>query len=746
MPRPKKPGAPEPKKRSRNGCWPCKARKVKCDEARPTCVNCQKQGDTCDYSIKLNWEGRGKKKSDGAAGTGQIDFNAGIISLGPSRPSFSIEIAPAKVNTPSDFENGSTEQSPSSHTAPPDMSMIDPALVGSGGPLYSDVMFGGIRTQMDQGYAQSYERYHASTTPSLERPAKRSRNEQDIIYSPTMPPPNYTSFPSYGTDAGSLTSPPSNAGTPSSHSDDGSKPYSGRPSSLSSQNSPGLRRLSVNSLLSGPPGIPAKDDRGLGSSNSSQSWPPTVQDETTTWGIDRGIKDLDVGKNDDMNAISGSAPTPTRDHLELILDCDGNNQPVEFGFGSETAFESGGYYNKPVSISIPRTLEPLPAKLLENPMNLLYFHHFINHTADCLVPHNCSSNPFKAILPRMAVSDPNLLSLLLAYSASHRARLLRQPEPAIRIALYVQDVFPSLRRALSDPQMIVSDSNLATAVMLTSLEIVSPKAFGVAVPWEKHLDTARQIISSRCKVRDRRISSDEKVSSFLWSWFSYLAVLGSLSGGNMSSNWILDFEVDEREDYQIDCILGFTGRCVRILAKIADFARTCDRLRVGQANWQPSDDIEFSATALLKELDVSRQHPAKPCTHIQSKDEAAYQWDILEMSATNEAFHWAGMIHIHRRLLGKTSSHPDVQTAVREVLGALYKVRPGSSAEACLLFPMFTAGCDVQEQAKRAYVLERIKNVERLGMTQVHQARSLMERVWETGKPWETLVAGEFFG
>jgi hypothetical protein len=27
-----------------------------------------------------------------------------------------------------------------------------------------------------------------------------------------------------------------------------------------------------------------------------------------------------------------------------------------------------------------------------------------------------------------------------------------------------------------------------------------------------------------------------------------------------------------------------------------------------------------------------------------------------------------------------------------------------------------------------------------------HKARALMERVWETGKPWETLVAGEFLG
>jgi hypothetical protein len=131
---------------------------------------------------------------------------------------------------------------------------------------------------------------------------------------------------------------------------------------------------------------------------------------------------------------------------------------------------------------------------------------------------------------------------------------------------------------------------------------------------------------------------------------------------------------------------------------------------------------------------------------MQSTGEAAYQWDSLEMDATNQAYHWAGHVHLHRRILGKPSSHPDVQNAVREIFGALYKVRRGSNAESCLLFPMFTAGCDTQDEKQRADILERIKGVERLGMTQVHKARALMERVWETGKPWETLVAGEFFG
>jgi hypothetical protein len=354
----------------------------------------------------------------------------------------------------------------------------------------------------------------------------------------------------------------------------------------------------------------------------------------------------------------------------------------------------------------------------------------------------------------MAVQNDNLLNLLLAYSASHRARLLRQPEPATRIALWVQDIFPSLRHALDEPSEIISDANLATAIMLASLEIISPQAFGVPVPWQNHLDTARQMIAARGgPQRMQTESRSDKVSSFLWSWFAYLDVLGSFSGGRSSpsSTWILDYETDEENDYQIDCILGFTSRCVRILSKIAELAKICDAERIEpdhsiRENWQPSEDVVARAEKLATDLAASRLHPAKACTHMRSTGEAAYQWDSLEMSATNEAFHWGGLVHLHRRVLGKPSAHHDVQTAVREIFGALYKVRRGSAAEGCLLFPMFTAGCDTTDEKQRADILDRFKCVERYGMTQVHKARALMEEVWKTGKPWETLVAGEFFG
>ncbi|KAH8665225.1 fungal-specific transcription factor domain-containing protein [Tricladium varicosporioides] len=859
MPRPKRVGAPEPKRRSRTGCWPCKTRKVKCDEARPVCVNCQRQGETCDYSIRLNWDGRGKKKGEGssAGGFSQIRFSTpeSVSQLPQKSSPTTSRSANVESATYINIEGvEGAQKNPLSGSEPPSQagffripppayhsdSMIDPNFKHTGSQIVTQPESSFAQPRFDFNHTQIYERYHAnspnpgapatlpavsklcrsfsqdelgnsptetcilspnlssfshksssfgnldspiSTTPfycstqennddsqddkpGYTRPPKRIRYQpgQELTLSaePSMPPPILSPVPPQGAEARNssynFSTTSSTPLTPaSSHSDDGFKGQGSKPSPRTSHDSPDVRRLSVNSLLSGPPGIPYQSTPN--SNPEVLSWPEQYQDvyqDTNTWGIDRGIKDLDIGKNDDMNAISGSSPAAMRDHLELVLNDDGGFMPVEFGFGMEmnnTVFENGGYYDKPVSISIPRALEPLPSKLLENPMNLLYFHHFLNHTAGCLIPHNCSSNPFKSILPRMAVQDDNLLNLLLAYSASHRARLLRQPEPATRIALWVQDIFPNLRKALDNPDEIISNANLATAIMLASLEIISPKAFGVAVPWQKHLDTARQIIAARGGPRGMHFASRrDKVASFLWSWFAYLDVLGSLSGpANASSAWILDYEIAGEDEYNIDCILGFTSKCVRILAKIAELARVCDGQRIRSnltidPDWRPSEDTIARADKLEADLSESRLHPSKPCTHMQSSGEAAYQWDSIEMSATNEAFHWAGLVHLHRRILGKPSSHPDVQQAVREIHGALCKVRRGGSAEACLLFPMFTAGCDTEDKKQKMDILERLKGVERFGMTQVHKARTLMERAWETGNPWETLIAGEFFG
>lgn len=320
------------------------------------------------------------------------------------------------------------------------------------------------------------------------------------------------------------------------------------------------------------------------------------------------------------------------------------------------------------------------------------------------------------------------MGLLLAYSASHRARLLQQPEPATRIALWVQDIFPNLRHALNDPNRIVSNSNLASAIMLASLEIISPKAFGIAVPWRQHLETAREMIAAR----GGSALMNSAVSNFLLRWFSYLDVIGSLIGGptdiasSTNSSWAVNYDSYRDDENQIDCLLGFTGRCISTLAKIAELARICAVTRIGpdhniREDWKPCEEIKERAEKLISDTEEALSSTmVQPCQHMHSVGGATDQWDTRQMVAVNEAYHWAGLVHLHRRVLGKPSDHPDVQMAVREILGtALYKIRKGSTAEACLLFPMFTAGCDAHDVTQKALVMDRMMGVEEFGMSQV---------------------------
>jgi hypothetical protein len=382
----------------------------------------------------------------------------------------------------------------------------------------------------------------------------------------------------------------------------------------------------------------------------------------------------------------------------------------------------------------------------------------------------------------VAVENTNLLHLLLAYSASHRARLLSHPEPANRIALWVQDVFPSLRHALDDlSNTEISNANLATAIMLASLEIISPSTFGVSVPWQNHLSIARSIIKCRGG-GPKSVSRKDPVTFFLTRWLAYLDVLGSLSGqrneeplfgGNYwrRSSTAVPLPPSEREiygtddenDFTIDCLLGFTTRCVSILARIATLARECEWQRIDSATgkakpeWQPPREISEEADELRVDLDNSRVHPQPKCTqHVSSDPEngglygngvGVHEHDEgTGLEYTNAAFHWAGQIHLLRRIYNLPRSDEEVQHAVRQIVEALQRVPQGGNAEACLLFPMFTAGVEAEDQSIRDTVLGRIKGVEEFGMCQVGRARALMEEVWKTGKEWEGLVQGEFFG
>jgi hypothetical protein len=115
------------------------------------------------------------------------------------------------------------------------------------------------------------------------------------------------------------------------------------------------------------------------------------------YGYDCGRRDLDLGKNDDFAAV------------QRAISLDHSSMPDSSRLA---AFTKGGYYARPVPITISRVLTPLPSVLLGNSVNLMYFHHFLNHTARVLVPDDCPNNPLATVLPasRYPVPDSPVLS------------------------------------------------------------------------------------------------------------------------------------------------------------------------------------------------------------------------------------------------------------------------------------------------------------------------------------------------
>lgn len=320
----------------------------------------------------------------------------------------------------------------------------------------------------------------------------------------------------------------------------------------------------------------------------------------------------------------------------------------------------------------------------------------------------------------------------------------------------MQDIFPALRRALNDPTQSISNANIATGIMLASLEIVSPTVFGYQIPWQRHLGLARDLIADRPDgIRwTRSWTEEDQVRAFLWSWLAYLDVMGTLSGGRHDGSvaWILEYQKDEYEEEwdEVDCIMGMTTQAVYVLAKIAELAKECDALRAkdppaeGKA-WKPPKDIVPRAWAVENEAMTSMARPPQPCKHLHASGNVA-RWEQRDITALNEAYHWAGLVHLHRRVLAKPSTHEDVQASVLKIHACLSMVPLGSNAEASILFPLFTAACETMEEENRAMVRQRLRSLNRIGFLVADRASKLIEEVWKTGQSWEALLTTEFIG
>ena len=333
----------------------------------------------------------------------------------------------------------------------------------------------------------------------------------------------------------------------------------------------------------------------------------------------------------------------------------------------------------------------------------------------------------------MAISYPNLLKVLLAYSALNRALLLDHPPPINRINMFLQEVFLALQHSLKDISVLYSEESLAITIMLATMEETCGSHKPYSQPRRAHLRGARSLITHF----DERRRGDDKILAFLGRWFTYLDTISGLMQGrsdrdgqfsetndqsdlraslsHLEARILKEFNTPEKADGWIDCPSGLSRRCLLSLAKV--------RYIVGKAKLarceaqKPADTLStLSSEATSFQLELKRQNIANsiPCKHGDI-------WDFYAMTTINRAFELAGLVHLNRELFGLELSHSEVKIPVKMILTSLHTIQKGSPNEACLLFPLVTAACacDIHSRELKELVVERFISMARLPMVQV---------------------------
>lgn len=147
-----------------------------------------------------------------------------------------------------------------------------------------------------------------------------------------------------------------------------------------------------------------ESDHTRNESMAAQSkWQAYLTSVTDNYGLDSGRPDHDLALNNDHAAIDINSSV---DKVSSRGRHEGSSSPTSMhSLPGVQKPDFSGYYASPVPINVPRYLSPLPSSLLKNPINLLYFHHFLNHTSKMLVPHDCDNNPFVSVLPSSKLAN-----------------------------------------------------------------------------------------------------------------------------------------------------------------------------------------------------------------------------------------------------------------------------------------------------------------------------------------------------
>ncbi|EGV59968.1 hypothetical protein CANTEDRAFT_126673 [Yamadazyma tenuis ATCC 10573] len=721
-------------RRSRTGCHNCKRLKIKCDEAKPKCSYCVKTESTCDYSIKLTWGGRPYKDAN--------KRQNGHFDTYRESPQLSDFITKSESQTPLDIE------SPPSFNTPGGISILSPQQVFIQTGLGSSM--GTSHPDSQFGHPNGIEHQSESHPP----PQKKDSLSSLLL-----------NMPDLSTGIESL----SNA---LEKVVDGGGQF-------------GLHNSEIfNRFLSS----------NIDDITGSNFMIPPEPHEDVVKAVDAPSSDDEFLMNYANDLAKVEAYFPKQKHNLLYSSSSGNILSA-FSRNSSPKVQE---LEDDDSISIPPSLVSLPELLNQVPYYKQLMHFWVNVAAENLSAapsHIYKDNPFKVLLPQMAMEYPAILTSILAFAATSMASIAGNKPPTEIVDQLVARSCAMLLKMLKDKDEATSDGTLATVLLLSCYESL------VGDNFEKHRAHAlgaRQIIMARrlpiapkpveesptdspdsASSKDSTfVNSESDIAFFLMRWFVYIDVIGALSATRGAQYYLNqpdgdhaitdslnsvypqnpDTEtIDPKKD--IDYMLGFDVKFLTHFTDIVMLIRKMNTYLEGsdqQKNNIPIDIVtralevkqEFSVTYANGE--ARRQYiidRMSDYTHREGASEGEMSRKSKRMKnlirqdkilrSTNKLFFNMGLLNLYRRVLRIPRESKIIQQLTHDMGQELVStIASSSSAEVCSIFCLFCAGCDTLDDDMRQLFKTRFITLSEKGNVHATKSLQIMSRCWSTGEDW----------
>ncbi|KAK6202329.1 fungal transcriptional regulatory protein [Scheffersomyces amazonensis] len=441
--------------------------------------------------------------------------------------------------------------------------------------------------------------------------------------------------------------------------------------------------------------------------------------------------------------------------------------------------------------TIPPSITPLPEILLQVPFYRNLMHFWVNVAADHLVPapaHVYTDNPFKILLPQMAMEYPSILTTLLAFSAKLRSNLISSNDtPAIVTDQLLARSCNELLRLLKDKHSATADSTLATVLLLSCYEVFHSKDFD---RHRAHTIGARQIIMARRRSLEKNSNDDSSHSSntgtesditfFLMRWFVYVDVIGALSATRNSHNYLSIKDdinayapaesvatINEIERLEqsvvnpkrdIDHLLGFDVKFLPHFTEIALLIRKTNNfleLNGGDSSTLPVEIItkaleckeklmkayEEGERRRQKKLDKIMDYKIQKKKKQTNSNSPPNLTNLIEqdniLRCTNKSFCDMGILNLYRRVLKIPRDSPLVQQLANGIGNtAKDNFASKSPADVCTIFCSFSAGCETLDEDMRQFFHDRFTKLIEMGNVNALKGLQIMTRCWQTGEDW----------